>query len=83
MYTIIVIVNVSSPYSSNMNIDCLIKLNNNVNGQLTLELRKLMEETTPVFWVDLGYMLRSRNKGSTVGFPGMTGIHLILLLLST
>ena len=30
---------------------------------------------------DLGYRLRSRNEGSTVGFPGMTGLYLILLLL--
>jgi len=29
----------------------LIALNNNVNRQLTLGLRKLMEETTSVFWV--------------------------------
>jgi len=40
-----------------------------------------MEETTSLFWVDLGYLLCSRNKGSTAGFPGITGIHLILLLL--
>jgi len=26
-------------------------------------------------------MLCSRNKGSTAGFPGMTNIHLILLML--
>ena len=40
---------------SNMNFKCLTELNNNVNGQLTLRLEKLMEETTSVFWVDLGY----------------------------
>ena len=57
-------------------------MNNNVKKrQLTLELKKLMEETIFVFWVDLGHMLRSQNEGSTVGFPRMTGIHLILLLL--
>ena len=44
-----------------MDFDCLTKLNNNVNGQLTLGLRKLMEETASVFWVDLGYRLRSRD----------------------
>jgi len=37
----------------------LTELNNNVNGQLTLGLRKLMKETS-VFWVDLRYRLRSR-----------------------
>ena len=33
----------------------LIEINNNINGQLTVGLEKLMEETTSVFWVDLGY----------------------------
>ena len=42
---------------------------------------KLLEETIFVFWVDLGYRLRSRNEGSTARFLGMTVIHLILLLL--
>ena len=32
----------------------MIELNNNVNGQLTLGLKKLIEETTSVFLVDLG-----------------------------
>jgi len=36
--------------------------------QLTPGLRKLMEETTFVFWVDLGYMLQPKES-STVGFP--------------
>jgi len=30
--------------------------------QLTLGLKKLMEEMTSVFWVDLGYRLRSRKR---------------------
>ena len=42
-----------------MDIDCLTKLNNNINGQLILGLGKLIEETS-VIWVDLGYMLRHR-----------------------
>jgi len=42
----------------------LTELNNHVNGQLTLGLGKLMKETTFVFWVDLGYMLRSRDRVS-------------------
>jgi len=53
-----------------MNIDCLTELNNNVNGQLTLGLGKLMEETSSVFWVDLGYMLHSRF---TVPLQGSEG----------
>jgi len=32
----------------------LIDLHNNVNELFTLGLRKLMEEITFVFWVDLG-----------------------------
>jgi len=44
----------------NMILITLIELNNNVNGQLTLGLGKLMEETTSVFWVNLGYRLRSQ-----------------------
>jgi len=42
-----------------LNIDYLTELNNNVNGQLTLRLRKLMEETAFVFSVDQGYRLYS------------------------
>ena len=43
---------------SDMILSVLNELNN--NEQLTLGLNKLMEETTFVFWVDLGYRLRSR-----------------------
>ena len=81
--TITVTVTASSQYSSNLNIDYLIELNNKVKRQLTLGSKKLMEETASVIWVDLGYRLRSRNESSTAGFPEMTDIHLILLLLST
>jgi len=38
----------------------LIALNNNINGQITLGLGKLIEETS-VFWVDLEYRLHSRD----------------------
>ena len=66
MYTITVYyyytvtVTVSTQYSSNMDFNYLTELNNNVNGQLTLRLGKLTGETAFVFWVDLGYRLRSR-----------------------
>jgi len=30
--------------------------------QLTPGLKKLLDETTSVFWVDLGYSLRSRKR---------------------
>jgi len=46
----------------NMILIILTKLNNNLNEQLTLGLRKLIEETTSVFWVDLGYRLCSRDR---------------------
>ena len=53
-----------SPYHPgilrNMILIILTELNNNINRQLTLGLKKLMEETPSVFWVDLGYRLRSR-----------------------
>ena len=39
---------------SNIDIDCFNWNDNNINGHLTLGLRKLMEETTSVFSVDLG-----------------------------
>ena len=60
VYTITVTVTASSQYSSDMDIDCLTELNNNINGQLTLGLGKFMEETASVFWVNIGYMLRNQ-----------------------
>ena len=57
--TVTITVTASFQYPSNMNFNCLTELNNNVNGQITLGLEKLMEETTSVFWVDLGYRLCS------------------------
>ena len=58
----------------------LTEINNNVNGQLTLGLGKLMEETASVFWVDLGYRLRSRLRVPLQGSWGMTDIPSVLLL---
>ena len=78
--TVTVTVTVSSQYSSNTDIDCLTELNNNVNGQLALGLGKLMEEIAFVFWVDLGYRLRSRLRVPLQGSRGMTGIPYVLLL---
>jgi len=65
---------------SNMDTDCLTELNNNINGQLTLGLGKLMEETTSVFWVDLGDKLHSRLRVPLQGSWGMTDIPSVLLL---
>ena len=45
-----------------MDIDIMTELNNNVNGQLVLELGKLMEKIMFVFCVDLGRRLRNRDK---------------------
>jgi len=39
-----------------------------------------MEETASVFWVDLGYRLRSRLRVPLQGSWGMTGIPSVLLL---
>ena len=38
----------------------LTELNNNV--KLTLGLGRLMDETASVFWMDLGYRLRNRDR---------------------
>ena len=65
---------------SNMILIVLTELNNNVNGQFTLGLGKLMEETASVFWVDLGYRLRSRLKVPLQGSWGMTDISSVMLL---
>ena len=63
VYTITVTVLLLSLYHlsvlRNIILITLIELNNNVNGQLTSGLEKLKEETTSVFWVDLGYRLHS------------------------
>ena len=56
------------------------ELNNNVIEQLTPGLGKLMEETASVFWVDLGYRLRSRLRVALQGSWGMTDIPSVLLL---
>ena len=83
MYTIIdyYIVQLLSLYRSsnldNMILIVLIELNNNVNGQLTLrlgKLMKLMKKTASVFWVDLGYRLRGRLRVLLQDFWGMTDI---------
>jgi len=58
----------------------LTELINNANGQLTLGLEKMMEETASVFWVDLEYRLRSRLRVPLQGSRGMTGIPFVLLL---
>ena len=47
--------------------------------QLTPGLGKLIEETTFIFWVDLGYKLRSRLRVPLQGSWGMTGILSVLL----
>ena len=56
-----------------MDIDCLTELNNNINGQLTLRLGKLMEETTSIFWVPR-IQIAQPTYDSTAGFRGMTDI---------
>ena len=43
-------------------------MNNNVNGQLTLGLGKLMEETASIFWVDL--QIAQPTEDSTAAFLG-------------
>ena len=61
----------------------LIVLNNNVNWQLTMGLRKLMQETTSVFWVDLGYRLHSRHTVPLQGYGGwLTSriVHIVIVI---
>ena len=61
----------------------LIVINDNVNWQLTLGLKKLMEEIASVFWVDLGYRLHSRV---TVPLQGSGGwltsriVHIVIVI---
>ena len=76
MYTITVTVTVTASSQCLMIwiLIVLTELNNNVNEQLTLRLGKLMEEIASVFWVDLGYRLRSRLRVPLQGSRGMTGI---------
>ena len=56
----------------------------NVIEQLPLGLEKLMEETVSIFWVDLGYRLRSRD---TVPLQGLRGwltsriVHIIIVII--
>jgi len=61
----------------------LIDLNNNVNRHLTPGLEKLMEETTPVFWEDLGYRLRTeiRFHCRVLGDDWHPILFILLLLL--
>ena len=56
------------------------EFNNKVIEQLTLGLGKLMEETASVFWVDLGYRLRSRLRVPLQCSWGMNDIPYVLLL---
>jgi len=58
-YTILLLSLYRPSILSNMILIVLIELNNNVKRPLALRLVRLMEETASVFWVDLGYRLRS------------------------
>jgi len=49
--------------------------------QLTSRLKKLIEETTSVFWVDLGYRLRSRKGVPLQGSRGVTDTLVLFLFL--
>jgi len=59
----------------------MIDLDNNIIKQLTPRLVKLIEGIAYVFWVDLGYRLRSRLTVPLQGSWGMTDIPSVLLLL--
>ena len=52
------------------------------NKQLALGLGKLMEETASVFWVDLGFRLRSRKRVPLQGSCGVTGTLSCLFLFT-
>ena len=64
---------------SNMDIDCVKWINNNVKRQLTLGLEKLVEETTSVFWMDLRYRLRNRLTVPLQGSGGWLTSHLFIV----
>ena len=62
----------------------LIVINNNINWQLILGLKKLMEETASVFWVDLAYRLRGRDTVLLQDFGGwLTSciVHIIIVIV--
>ena len=88
MYTITVTVIVPllllSPHRpstlGNMIMIVLTELNNNVNRQLTLGLRKLIEKITSAFWVNLWYRLRSWLTVPLQGFEGWLTSHLFIVL---
>ena len=65
----------------NIEIDYFNWIKYNVNEQLTLRLGKLIEETTSVFWVDLGYRLRSRDRVPLQGSQGWLTSHTVTVLL--
>jgi len=68
---------------SNMILIVLTELNNNINGQLTLGLEKLIEETTSVFLVDLRYRLRSRDTvqlQSSRGWLTSRIVHIVIVI---
>jgi len=46
-------------------------------------LEKMMEKTSSVFWVDLGYKLRSRDTVPLQGSGGWLTSHLLLFHCST
>jgi len=69
-----------SQYSSNMILIVLTEINNYVNRQLILRLKKLMEVTAFVFWVDLRYRLRNRITVPLQGFGGWLTSHLFIVL---
>ena len=52
------------------------------NTQLALGLGRLMEETASVFWVDLGFRLRSRKRVPLQGSRGVTGTPSCLFLFT-
>jgi len=61
----------------------LNKLINNVIEQLTQGLEKLMEETASVFWVDLGYRLRSRMRVPLQDFRKQFTSHTVYCYIVT
>ena len=61
----------------------LIALNSNIIEQLTPGLGKLMEETASVFWVDLGYRLRSQLTVLLQGSGGWLtshNVHIVIVI---
>ena len=84
VYHIDIAIILSSYNPSNLGTLILIdlrNLNNDVIRQLILGSGKLIGETSPMFWVDLAYMLCSRYTVSLQGFRGWLTFRIVHVVI--